>query len=122
MGWNNNIRTTLALIQASLLCLILVSGSLFMHKHTTVSGKIVVHVHPYDLSKAGSEQQHHSTDSEIHFLDVVYQGQFLESAFSTFQAPIMTPWSVAHSIDRNNPYRDASHALADLRGPPCIFS
>ncbi len=93
-----------------------------MHKHTTASGKIVIHVHPYDLSKAGSEPQHHSTESEIHFLDVVYHGQFLGTSFATLQAPIVTPWLADYSIDHDNPYREACHALADLRGPPCIFS
>ena len=122
MGWNNNIRKTLALFQAALLCLIFVSGSLFMHKHTTVSGKIVIHVHPYDLSKAGSEPQHHSTESEIHFLDVVYHGQFLGTSFVTVQATVVTHWPVALRIDRDNPDRDADHTRAPPRGPPCIFS
>lgn len=93
-----------------------------MHKHTTASGKIVIHVHPYDLSKAGSDSQHHNTESEIHFLDVMYHGQFLGTSFATLQAPNVTPWRTVYSAGHDNSYCQACHALAYLRGPPCIFS
>jgi len=120
--WNNNIRATLALLQATLLCLILVSGSLFMHKHTTDSGKIVVHVHPYDLSKEGSEPLHHNSDREIHFLDVVFHGQFLQTAFLSLQTHIAYPLALAYCTRRADPDCQACYALPDLRGPPLIFS
>lgn len=122
MRWNNNIRATLALLQVALLCLIVASGSLFMHKHKTASGKIVIHVHPYDLSQEGAEPLHHKTEREIHFLDVVFHGQFLQTSFSNLAAPVAVPLSVACNTPHKDPYCQDCHALADPRGPPSLFS
>lgn len=122
MRWNNNIRASLAIFQAFLLCLILVSGSLFMHKHTTASGKIVIHMHPYDLSSDSSNPLHHESEEEIHFLDVVFQGQFLQTCFVNLPTPVTNAINSDYGIHRNDPFLQACHALAAPRGPPPIFS
>ena len=93
-----------------------------MHKHTTASGKIVIHVHPYDLTNDGSDSQHHKTESEIHFLDVVFQGQFLQTCFLAMQVPNVAPAVAIYGVYRESRNLQACHAFTEPRGPPAIFS
>lgn len=71
------LRKFLAALHAGILLVILTSGAIFMHKHHTSDGEIVIHTHPYKLSDNPIEKSHHQTDSEIHYFDVLYSGSYL---------------------------------------------
>lgn len=118
MRWNNTIRSNVALFQAVLFCLIVASGTVFMHKHKTADGRIVIHAHPYNLETDPDANKHHQSDSEIHLLDVIFQGSYIYTPFIHYEQPIVTPSHIAYL-----PYRladaqphDCLHAF--LRGPP----
>ncbi|GGC17472.1 hypothetical protein GCM10011386_06690 [Parapedobacter defluvii] len=118
MKWNNNIRTRLALLQVILFFLITASGTIFMHKHKTADGRIVIHTHPYNLKKDPDATKHHHSDSEIHLLDVVFQGSFLQPNFFYYEQPILTPVCMTYEPFRTSrPQTDFLHAVY-LRGPP----
>lgn len=118
MGRSNHIRARLALFQAALFCLITASGTIFMHKHKTADGRIVIHTHPYNLKKDPDATKHHHSDSEIHLLDVVFQGSFLQPHFLHFEQPILTPVCVAyHSFQTFGLHAGLSQHIY-LRGPP----
>ena len=114
----NNIRPRLALFQAILFCLIVVSVTVFMHKHKTRDGRIIIHTHPYNLKTDPDTNPHHQSDSEIHLLDAIFQGRFLQTAFTTFEQPVVKPFTVAYL-----PYRTLSVQTNEIshrysRGPP----
>lgn len=118
MGRSNHTRARLALFQAILFCLITASGTIFMHKHKTADGRIVIHTHPYNLKKDPDATKHHHSDSEIHLLDVVFQGNFLQPQFLYYEQPIQTPICVAYNPFRTiRPETNTVHRV-DVRGPP----
>jgi len=118
MGRNNHIRAKLALFQAILFCLITASGTIFMHKHKTADGRIVIHTHPYNLKKDPDATKHHHSDTEIHLLDVVFQGNFLQPHFLYYEQPTLTPVCVAYSPFRTFRLQAAFFPAIYLRGPP----
>lgn len=118
MKRSNNIRPKLALFQAVLFCLIVASGTVFMHKHKTRDGRIIIHTHPYNLKTDPDTSPHHQSDTEIHLLDAIFQGSFVHTPFVTYEQPIIVPFSVAYL-----PYRTLWRQVdgvdyAYLRGPP----
>lgn len=116
-----NRRTTrvfLAFVQAILLMIIIGSGTLFMHKHQTSSGKIVVHVHPYNLKNDPDATKHHHSENEIHFLDVVFSGTFLQVDWShsaLFLPELFETYKITYKGHIPAP---VSHKYNSLRGPP----
>jgi hypothetical protein len=116
----SNFRTAIAYLQTILLISIVSSGMLFMHKHTTSSGQIVIHVHPYNLESDPNGTKHHHTENEIHFLDVVFSGAYLQTALITYEAEAWGEWlDLKIQQPTLHPYF-ADHALFYLRGPPQI--
>lgn len=112
------IRKLLAYIQLVLLISIVSSGMLFLHKHTTSSGQIVVHIHPYDLSTDPDTNKHHHSDNEIHFLDVVFHGSYLQTDFVLLDGPVLTnPIITACNTLEAQFSKDSKHTFF-LRGPP----
>jgi len=118
MGRSNHIRAKLALFQAILFCLITASGTIFMHKHKTADGRIVIHTHPYNLKKDPDATKHHHSDTEIHLLDVVFQGSFLQPHFLYYEQPILTPICVAYTPFQTSRLQTDFFDSIYLRGPP----
>lgn len=108
----------IAYVQTVLLISIVSSGMLFMHKHTTSTGQIVIHIHPYNLKADPDASKHHHTDSEIHFLDVVFHGNYLQTDYIALEPPFPTiPSNKLISFYQN---RIEDHGVQHnfLRGPP----
>ncbi|MEC3880500.1 hypothetical protein [Parapedobacter sp. 10938] len=115
---SDNIRSRLALFQAVLFCLIVASGTVFMHKHKTRDGRIIIHTHPYNLKADPATNPHHQSETEIYLLDAIFQGRFLQTDFTTYEQPVIKPFTVAY-----RPYRTADVQLAAIyhrspRAPP----
>jgi len=99
---------------------IIISGVVFMHKEVTSTGEIVTHIHPYNL---GEKHHHkHHSDAEIRFLDIVFQGSYLNWESQTFTAPIQ---QVLTEIDyAEQVYAEIKQALAFYTGldPPSYLA
>ncbi len=89
-----------------------------MHKHKTADGKIVIHVHPYNLKKDADGSKHHQSDTEIHLLDVVFQGSYLQQDFNTYQQPIVTPVILPLNTHQYLLFQVNIPHRFYLRGPP----
>jgi hypothetical protein len=99
--------------------LIVISGIVFMHKEVTSKGEIVTHIHPYDFTK--KQKHHHKSDAEIHFLDILFQGTFIESDFITFEVPIISEFSLQDKTTYSSSLIAVTIFHAYLRGPPSLF-
>ncbi|MFC3198895.1 hypothetical protein ACFOET_14830 [Parapedobacter deserti] len=89
-----------------------------MHKHKTAGGRIVIHIHPYNLSNDPDAAKHHQSETEIHLLDVIFQGSYTQPScllldfslalrFETAFTPVPVPF-----------YTKDDQPYAYLRGPP----
>lgn len=96
MGRNKSIRQRLARFQVVLFCLIVASGTVFMHKHKTRDGRIIIHTHPYNLNTDPDTSPHHQSETEIHLLDAIFQGSFLQAEFTVYEEPVISPFVVAY--------------------------
>lgn len=68
------------------ICAIITSGVVFMHKEVTSTGLVVTHIHPYNL---GEKKHHkHQSDDEIRFLDIVFQGSYINWDPVTYSEPL----------------------------------
>ena len=117
----NTISKYRRLIASLLTCwmtLIVISGIVFMHKEVTSKGEIVTHIHPYDFTK--KQKHHHKSDAEIRFLDVLYQGTFIESTFTTFETPVFTEFYTPFDIVYNRSIVNVTIFHSFLRGPPIL--
>ncbi|MGV3762954.1 hypothetical protein [Parapedobacter sp.] len=114
----NDIRTRLALCQAVLFCLIVASGTVFMHKHKTRDGRIVIHTHPYNLKTDPATNPHHQSETEIYLLDALFQGRFLQTDFNTYVHPIITPLTVAYLPHQTVDIQRAAVHQRASRAPP----
>ncbi|SFB81319.1 hypothetical protein SAMN05421747_101272 [Parapedobacter composti] len=119
---HRHIRSALALFQAALFCLIIGSGTVFMHKHKTADGRIVIHTHPYNLKKNQNSNQHHQSQSQIHLLDVIFQGSYLQPALFQVDFSLILSFEIPFTI-RQVPFLmvNCGHHLF-LRGPPTQLS
>ncbi|MFZ4262534.1 hypothetical protein ACFRAE_10835 [Sphingobacterium sp. HJSM2_6] len=83
----NTYRQNIASFLVIWMFAIIISGVVFMHKEVTSTGEFVTHIHPYNL---GEKKQHqHQSDAEIRFLDIVFQGSYLQWNSITYIAPIL---------------------------------
>lgn len=98
--------------------LIVISGIVFMHKEVTSKGEIVTHIHPYDFTE--KQKHHHKSDAEIHFLDVLFQGTFIESDFVTFEIPLTNEFTVQNESVYQSHLQAIPIFHAYLRGPPTL--
>lgn len=117
----NTISTYRRLIASLLTCwmsLIVISGIVFMHKEVTSKGEIVTHVHPYDFTKKQKHQ--HKSDDEIHFLDVLFQGTFIESSFTALEIPVPTEFIIQNTTFYHSQLQATPIFHAYLRGPPSL--
>ena len=117
----NTISTYRRLIASLLTCwmsLIVISGIVFMHKEVTSKGEIFTHIHPYDFTKKQKHQ--HKSDAEIRFLDVLYQGTFIESDFITFETPLVPEFTIPFNIDHVLQTASITAFHSYLRGPPTL--
>lgn len=113
-------RVLIAYIQTVLLISIVGSGMLFMHKHTTSSGQIIVHIHPYNLKSDPDGTKHKHTDNEIHFLDVVYNGSYLINNCQVFDATLWGRQLIRESVPPVSRITVDFTSHFFLRGPPPI--
>lgn len=111
-------RVLIAYIQTVLLVSIVGSGMLFMHKHTTSSGQIVIHVHPYNLKTDPDGTKHKHSENEIHFLDVVFNGSYIQTKSFAFDATIWGDYVVNQSVPTVSGESDDFNSILFLRGPP----
>jgi hypothetical protein len=100
--------------------LIVISGIVFMHKEVTSKGEIVTHIHPYDFTN--KQKHHHKSDAEIHFLDILYQGTFIESDFVTFEDPIISEFPIQNETIYSSSLVAVAIFHNYLRGPPLSVS
>lgn len=112
-------RTLIAGLLSAWMMIIVISGVVFMHKEVTSTGEIITHIHPYDFTK-GKQQHHHESDAEIQYLNVVFNGTYIQTDFVIFEMPIP---ALSFTID----YAQLSfqEALASItekqsRGPPTV--
>ena len=89
-----------------------------MHKEVTSKGEIITHIHPYDFTK--KQKQHHKSDAEIRFLDVLYQGTFIESELITFEIPFFTEFTIPFDIVFDSSIECITIFPTFLRGPPTL--
>ena len=87
-----------------------------MHKEVTSKGEIVTHVHPYDFTE--KNKHHHTNDNEIQFLNVVFQGNFLENSFINFETPFFQEFYITEHQYSAFTYYKTTIIHHDLRGPP----
>jgi len=86
MNKNRSYRIIIAQFLLVWMCSIIISGVIFMHKEITAQGEFVTHIHPYDL---GEKKHHkHHSDAEIRFLDIVFQGSYLNWSPFVYESPI----------------------------------
>lgn len=110
-------RRLSAYLLAGWMCAIIVSGVVFMHKEVTSTGEIVTHVHPYDFTNK-HQKHHHKSDAEIQYLNIVFQGSFLETDFVQFEAPFFQTFELTCiQLDFLHSY-SADSQYYFLRGPP----
>lgn len=114
----NQFKIFIAYVQTVLLISIVSSGMLFMHKHTTSTGQIVIHIHPYNFKSDPDASKHHHTDNEIHFLDVVFHGNYLQTDFIALEPPVPTAPSTKRTTYYQNKVKDRGVQHNFLRGPP----
>lgn len=114
----DHIRLILARFFLVLLSAIIVSGVLFIHKHTTRDGQIIIHIHPYDFTDADSTTDHHQTEGEIYHLDIIFSGNYIGSAPAEVQMPGVIPLRGEDQVYAESDDSRDCHALPDLRGPP----
>lgn len=95
---------------------IITSGVVFMHKEVTSTGEIITHIHPYNL---GEKQHHkHHSDAEIRFLDIVFQGSYLNWSSVVFEAPILPEFNVMEFGFQDVKLISQTHDTRACRGPP----
>ncbi len=118
MMFRHKLRVLFAYAQALLLMTIIGSGMLFMHKHQTSTGEIVIHVHPYNLKTDPDATKHHQTEDEIHFLDVVFSGSYLHLEWVGFEA--IAPKLIEEEKSAYTDYIPllTEHQFNSKRGPP----
>lgn len=93
-----------------------------MHKEVTSKGEIITHIHPYDFTKK-KNKQHHKSDAEIQYLNVVFQGAFVEPTFTLFEAPVLQEFNYNTYTAYSWVYHFTTHLDTYLRGPPSgLFS
>ncbi|HLW50120.1 MAG TPA: hypothetical protein VKZ78_04050 [Sphingobacteriaceae bacterium] len=111
-------RVLIAYIQTVLLVSIVGSGMLFMHKHTTSSGQIIIHIHPYNLKSDPDGTKHKHSENEIHFLDVVFNGTYIQTKSLTFDASVWGDYVVTQSVPTVSGVSTDFNSILFLRGPP----
>lgn len=114
-------RKLFASFFAMWMSLIVISGIVFMHKEVTSNGEIITHIHPYDFTKK-KEKHKHKSDAEIHYLDVVFQGSFIESSFISFELPVRTEYQIISPANYTQSYQSTYHLSKRSRGPPTLLN
>lgn len=112
-------RRLFASLLAMWMSLIVISGIVFMHKEVTSNGEIITHIHPYDFTKKKNKHQH-KNDAEIQYLNVVYQGTFLEPVFTSLDIPFRTIYETIPFQELVVSYYSKTTLHSYLRGPPLV--
>ncbi|WP_237249543.1 hypothetical protein [Sphingobacterium faecale] len=112
-------RSLFAYLLAGWMSVIVISGIVFMHKEVTSKGEIITHIHPYNFTKK-KDKHHHKNDAEIQFLNVVFQGTFIETVFDIFEAPFFQEFNYTTYTFYSTTYYFTEHLDTYLRGPPAL--
>lgn len=118
MYWSPYIRTNLAFSLLVLLCLMMASNAVFIHKHQTASGGVITHIHPYNLATDPEDTKHHRSSGEIFTWDIAVQGNYLQPHYA------QVDFSSSLTIKTEQPFKATYPlfldflGLADLRAPP----
>ncbi|MBK1440150.1 hypothetical protein JHJ32_09150 [Parapedobacter sp. ISTM3] len=92
-----------------------------MHKHKTADGRIVIHAHPYNLSKDSDATKHHHTETEIHLLDVIFQGSYTQPSCIVFDFSLALHFVIPFNVGQHIYYTHEPFQYAYLRGPPAML-
>ncbi|WP_345068390.1 hypothetical protein [Sphingobacterium thermophilum] len=109
-------RRLIASLLAAWMSVIVISGIVFMHKEVTSKGEIVIHVHPYDFTK----KHKHKSDAEIRFLDVIYQGTFIQTDIQVFEVPFFPEFPIEKNVVYSCFIPAVTIFHSYLRGPPTL--
>lgn len=113
-------RLALARFLLLWMCSIIISGVVFMHKEVTATGEIVTHIHPYNLGEK-KHHQHHS-DAEIRYLDILYQGSYMEWTPFVYSSPIQEVlFELSYGFTTSQQLNRPAYIHAD-RGPPTYLA
>ncbi|MDR2284976.1 MAG: hypothetical protein LBE37_17310 [Sphingobacterium sp.] len=112
-------RSLFAYLLAGWMSVIVISGIVFMHKEVTSKGEIITHIHPYDFTKK-KDKHHHKNDAEIQFLNVVFQGAFIEPVFSIVEVPFFQEFNYTTYAVYSKTYHFTKDLDTYLRGPPML--
>ena len=110
-------RSLFAYLLAGWMSVIIISGIVFLHKEVTSKGEIITHIHPYNFTKKKDKHQH-KNDAEIQFLNVVFQGVFIETVFEAFEAPFLQEFNYLPYASYTRTYHFTKTLDTYLRGPP----
>lgn len=110
-------RKTLAYVLSLWFMTVVISGAIFTHKEVTSTGEIVIHNHPYDFTQTGQKKHHHS-DSEIHFLDVVFLSTFTPTPFFYFDFSPIEFCIQENKVILSSSTHHVEHDSFFNRGPP----
>ncbi|WP_245801029.1 hypothetical protein [Sphingobacterium nematocida] len=112
-------RRLFAYLLAGWMSVIIISGIVFMHKEVTSKGEIITHIHPYNFTNK-KDKHHHKNDAEIQYLNVVFQGTFIETVFTVFEAPYFQEFEYVSYPSYTKTYHFTEHLDTYLRGPPVL--
>ncbi len=113
-------RTWIARFLLVWMCVIVISGVVFMHKEVTSTGEIVTHIHPYNLGE--KKHHHHHSDAEIRYLDIVFQGSYLNWEPLVYSLPIPTVLSEIPYAELLEQTRQQDLVCHLGRGPPSFLA
>jgi len=113
-------RGGLAIFHLVLICLILANSCIFIHRHRTAGGEVVIHTHPYNLTTNPGDKKNNHSNRELIYLDVVFHGTYLMPAFVQPVFTCMEGVGTTSGTVPDNPGIDDVNGLANLRAPPGI--
>lgn len=113
-------RKFLASMHLGILVSILTSGAIFMHKHKTSDGEIVIHTHPYKIGENPIEKTHHQSEGEIHYFDVLYSGSFLITESNPINFTLFNWIEKEYTNLIPSDYYQTLPYSHYLRGPPIV--
>ncbi|MBX2923205.1 MAG: hypothetical protein KF746_13480 [Chitinophagaceae bacterium] len=107
---------------ASIFCVLYtamyISNIVFIHGHVTADGRVVMHVHPYDIAREKRGKKHHHSASETEMLNAVYYCTYLHTTL--YCLPLFTPVLTGFiPVPENTGRPHLLYLMATtVRGPP----
>ncbi|SEL81115.1 hypothetical protein [Parapedobacter koreensis] len=112
-----NFRPYVGYFFAVLFSLNLASNTLFMHSHSTVNGRVIIHVHPYKLNKKDGQQHRHS-ERGLYMLDYTFHAALLLETPQSICVPAVSTYKRIFAVPQVVNTLQPPANTAYLRGPP----